>query len=211
MKELKTVIVNDNIEYGVVELGGNECQIRKVTTRDGSPLPNILSIPSKLEQYKVVSIGNDVFAGRSELRGIKLPNTLTDIGDRAFCETSIRNITLPVSVWKMGCDVFRNCKRLKRVIMSDMITEVNSGVFAGCEAIEKVRLPFFLPKIESYTFAGCIGLKEIEIPPFVKTIEPKAFMDCDSLSHITFLNCNCAVKDEAFYGCQSFRNIKIHA
>lgn len=47
-----------------------------------------LIIPSKLDRYTVVAIGNEAFKGNSLLRAVSFPDTVTAIGDLAFSDAT---------------------------------------------------------------------------------------------------------------------------
>jgi hypothetical protein len=100
--------------------------------------------------------------------------------------------------------VFEKCKRLKKVVLPDDLTEIPVDAFKG-SAIETIELPATLQTICSRAFANCgltqivmpeglqkIGysafsgtiLKEITIPSTVTEIGEGVFDDCEELAHV---------------------------
>ena len=86
------------------------------------------------------------------LEHIKLPSTLTFVGNSAFYLSGLKSVELPPSV-----------------------LTIEGGAFSSCKALETVKLGKNLPIINASTFSGCTSLKTIEIPESVKTIASQAF------------------------------------
>ena len=60
-------------------------------------------------------IGDYIFTGCTIFTNIELPITLTSIGEKTFCKTSIQRITIPEGVTRIG----REC--LKDVHLSHVL------------------------------------------------------------------------------------------
>lgn len=57
-----------------------------------------------------------LFISRSNLQQITIPNTVTHIGDRAFCGCeNLQQITIPNSVTHIGDDAFFDCDNLQQI------------------------------------------------------------------------------------------------
>ncbi|WP_426348094.1 S8 family serine peptidase [Alloiococcus sp. CFN-8] len=57
-----------------------------------------VNIPKTVEGYKVTSIGEGAFAGRTDITEVTLPDTLKTIKAYAFLNTGIKNLTVPKTV-----------------------------------------------------------------------------------------------------------------
>ncbi|MGM9974306.1 MAG: S8 family serine peptidase [Clostridiaceae bacterium] len=57
-----------------------------------------VNIPKVVEGYKVTSIGEGAFAGRTDITEVDLPDTLKTIKAYAFLNTGIKNLTVPKTV-----------------------------------------------------------------------------------------------------------------
>lgn len=81
-----------------------------------------LDVPEKVtlngKEYTITAIGRAAFAGYENVDYIKLPATITRIGDYAFFRSSIHSITLPPRVSEVGKRAFGYCKNLKEITMT---------------------------------------------------------------------------------------------
>ena len=97
---------------------------------------------------------------------------IKEIYSDAFRETSIESIDLSnVAILEGG---FRDCAKLKSVIMPDTITTLGARLFYGCGSLEEIELPATLKSISDGAFAGT-ALKHVQIPKNVKSIGYEAF------------------------------------
>ncbi len=72
----------------------------------------VLNIPSEIDGKPVTAIADSAFSG-SELVGVTLPSSVTEIGWFAFSgSVGLVNITVPASVTSIGYDAFSNCPKL---------------------------------------------------------------------------------------------------
>ena len=73
----------------------------------------VVSIPSFVNNFNVISIGDSAFYGCKSLRSITIPDSVTSIGDEAFsgCE-SLERIKIPDSVTSIGDEAFSGCESL---------------------------------------------------------------------------------------------------
>lgn len=71
------------------------------------------------------------FYGDGELREIRIPEGVTEIGDYAFANCwYLTEITIPESVTKIGAHAFDSCVSLKTVQLSDNITEMGRALLS---------------------------------------------------------------------------------
>ncbi len=72
----------------------------------------VLVIPDKIDGKPVTAIADSAFAG-TELTGVSLPSSLTEIGWFAFSGcVYLMNVSVPVGVGSIGYDAFGNCPKL---------------------------------------------------------------------------------------------------
>lgn len=87
-------------------------------------------------------LGTFVFQYNYTLEHIDLPNTITDIGQRAFTYSVLKEITIPNSVHEMGNEVFAYCQKLEKVEMkSTTPPTIGTNMFKNCTALEQIIVP----------------------------------------------------------------------
>lgn len=107
------------------------------------------------------SIAEGTFAGMEGIAAVELPDTLTDIGRRAFADCiNLTEITLPGSIGVIRSSVFEGCTALRSVTVGSGISVINEDAFAGCSALATLTLPQSLFQIYS-PFEGCASLREV--------------------------------------------------
>ncbi len=106
----------------------------------GSGLSEVY-LPEGLE-----SIGSEAFKECGLLKGINLPSTVNNIGDRAFAYSGLEGIDLPKSVTEMGEYVFTGSK-VAYVNFPAGLTGISSGMAKDCPDLMVVNLPRKLQSI----------------------------------------------------------------
>lgn len=165
--------------------------------------PDFVKLPAKLE-----SIGNFAFSAvvdtkTSEVKhGVKavvFPETLKIIGNTAFQNAPLTEVSLPDSVTSVGSGAFTNTEqatthiekvklskgmtaipvsmftnqKVKNVEIPEGIKTIGKRAFAG-NRVETLKLSGTVEKIDEYAFWNN-QIKELEIPGNVKTIGRYAF------------------------------------
>jgi hypothetical protein len=156
-------------------------------------------------------IHNDAFkfyyadtAGKS-LKKVVFPESLESIGDRAFMQTSLVQITIS-SEYTLGKYVFDGCKMIETVVVSEGVTELSDGLFYGLEAMKEVSLPSTLKKIGYRTFDRCLSLKEIRLPEGLTVIGEEAF-EGSGLTKIRIPSTVTQIGPRAFYLSRSLKSL----
>lgn len=114
---------------------------------------------------------------------IQLGGLVTEIGDCAFSGFSnLQRITVPDSIVRIGDYAFKD-SGLVEISIPDSVASIGRGAFSGCTKLDSVRLPSGLVEIQEQTFQGCSSLLgPIDIPSSVRRIGDSAFMDCSAES-----------------------------
>ena len=70
----------------------------------------------KLDDYKVISIGDGAFKTKTSMITIEIPETIESIGEKTFLNcTKLEKIEIPESVNSIGSNSFTNCSKLKEI------------------------------------------------------------------------------------------------
>lgn len=100
---------------GVAESGFFDCQ----------GLVKVMFIGNNL-----MYIGNNAFAGCSNLTAINIPHGVTHIGQEAFCGCSqLQSIYLPQTIEEIYCTAFKECDNLKSIMIQGGLTYIEVDTF----------------------------------------------------------------------------------
>ncbi len=133
----------------------------------------------------ITSVGDYTFDGIGWLGKVTLPDTLKEIGDRAFYDTYITTIDIPDNVTKIGYGAFKNCYNLKSVRLPKNLKVLETDLFYDCLDLAFIEIPESVEIIEDFVFHRCRSLTNVEIPKNVKWIGERVFDDCTSLESLT--------------------------
>lgn len=120
------------------------------------------------------------------LREVKLPEGLSYIGARAFCDSP----------------------DLTEVKIPNTVTKIKEYAFSGCTGLTEIELPPQLEEVDGGLFSRCSELKEITIPSSVKTIGARAFQYCTKLESVTLSEGLREIEYQAFY-CTNLKSLNI--
>ncbi|MDO4454917.1 MAG: leucine-rich repeat domain-containing protein [Eubacteriales bacterium] len=171
-------------------------QIRRIAdasgTKKGEFDPKKCGIDTESSSVEIPEgyekIGEEAFRGWKNLKEIRMPKTIREIGARAFyeCENlcvigwsldlkrirkeaffkckSLRELKLPPHTEEIGTRAFEGCENIKKVFFPDSLKIIWKEAWAGCEALEEICLPEGLQILGAGTFSGCHKIQLISIP-----------------------------------------------
>lgn len=123
------------------------------------------------EEYTVTAIGNKAFSGNAGITQIILPESVREIGDYAFYSSSLREITFPPGVERIGTGCLEYCKNLERFVWlpeSDCVIPEKAFAESG---LKEVELGKGICSIDDYSFGGMGRLQSLSIdrsdPPVI--------------------------------------------
>lgn len=157
---------------------------------------------ANIEDYTIIEgvkvICDGAFFDCDYLDSLIIPNSVSLIGEYAFCNCGLYKIIIPDSITCISPGTFSGCTWLHEVIISDNIKSIGNSAFADCESLRTVKLPNNIKTIENYTFENS-GIEEIVIPNGVTTIGKAAFKG-RSLKAITMPESVINIGEAAFKG-----------
>ena len=149
----------------------------------------------------VTQIGHAAFY-ETNITSIILPNTVTSIGDAAFCYCyALTSIVIPNTVTRIGWSAFRYCYDLTSINIPSSVTFIDECAFEDCESLTSIEIPEGVKSIKRYTFFGCDRLESVVIPNSVQSIGDYAFFWCSSLNSINLPNKLRTIGEYAFRSC----------
>jgi serine/threonine protein kinase len=131
-----------------------------------------------------------------------IPDSVTSIGDSAFCGcSSLQSVTIPDSVTSIGDGAFQGCSSLQSVTIPDSVTSIGDSAFSFCSSLQSVTIPDSVTSIGDLVFNGCSSLYSVTIPDSVTSIGNRAFEGCSSLQSVTIPNSVTSIGNDAFAWC----------
>ena len=155
--------------------------ITRLIVEDG-----VTTLGDDILYYSYYDNGSDFHSFHPNLREVKLPEGLSYIGARAFCDSP----------------------DLTEVKIPSTVTKIKEYAFSGCTGLTKIELPPQLEEVDGGLFSRCSELKEITIPSSVKTIGARAFQYCTKLESVTLSEGLREIEYQAFY-CTNLKSLNI--
>ena len=157
-----------------------------------SSISGELTIPSTIDGYTVVAIGNTqisldngAFEGCSGLTGITIPDTVKSIGGSAFKNcTGLKTVKLPDSVTEIKDNAFNSCSGITTITFSENVTSIGSNAFENCTGLTKITIPNSVTNIDSGAFSGCSGAKELILSNNLTKISNTTFKGCTGFTSV---------------------------
>ncbi len=116
-----------------------------------------------------LSIGSGItyicgFEDFVELDTVKIPDTVSVIGERAFTNcTKLTTLNIPNSVLSIEAEAFRGCSELSSFILPERLRSIGKNAFSGCDCKGALTIPASVKSIGEGAFANCSGLKSITL------------------------------------------------
>jgi len=110
-----------------------------------------------LSNTKLEIIEDETFAHTSELRGINLPTSITEIRERAFIGSGLINLIVPDNVTKIEGEAFKDCLSLERILLGENLLNINNKAFYG--NINLVSLEIKSKKLNDFSFGNNVFTK----------------------------------------------------
>lgn len=113
-----------------------------------------------------------------------VPDGVTAIGDNAFSNCGLIDVSLPDGVRTIGAEAFSFCEHLMSVKIPAGLETIGYGAFTYCTHLNAIHLPNGLTTIDGEAFNGCRRLDSVTIPGSVVKIGDDAFLCCTKLGSI---------------------------
>ena len=92
-----------------------------------------------------------------------IPVTLIEIS--AFSGTPIKKVVIPETVTTIDSSAFEACGHLEKVILPSKLRTLGKNAFSCCESLSFIELPASLEHLGREAFSDCKNLKSLCIPP----------------------------------------------
>ena len=168
------------------------------------------NIKIKDKFYSCVAIADKAFY-QSNITSVHLPVSLREIGEEAFYGNPLlSNVHIPENVSRIGAKSFYN-SGIERIKVSKHVKKIEHGAFAICRNLKNVELPEGLESLGIDAFGECIELQFIELPSTLKNIDRGVFWRCTNLQKIEIPAGVESIGEYVFFHCDSLKDVYNYA
>ena len=172
----------------------------------------------------VNTVGSRAFYKNENVKDVKLPNSIKDIGEFAFARSGLESITLPRGTKNIDYAAFYKCPNLNDVNIPESVDSIALGAFDGTPFLEgwkqngsgdflvvgdgvllsykgsekKVVIPEDIKHIGPAAFEGNSAIESVVVPGWVEDIGEEAFSDCNNLKELILNEGLKNISDRAF-------------
>ncbi len=154
-------------------------------------IPEVVSESNK--EYTVTGVGDSAFEGKGYTGKLEFPDTLTDIGDRAFygCKDLTGDLVFPEGLKTIGDSAFmmptQDSKLSGTLYFGSSLVSIGNSAFEYCDGFTgDLVLPDTVESVGDYAFSGCTGFEgKIKLGNRLKTIGKFAFAANNTRSNFT--------------------------
>lgn len=191
------MFVNDGVKYHILSSEDRTVEVYHCEQigEDGH-----VTIPATTTydgvEYTVIQIGGWSFSGKTDLKSIDFPSTITSIGASAFYACSFSEISLPSSLKNIYAGAFSECDNLREVIFPEGLISIGGLSFGDCQNLEHIEIPSTVTTIGGGAFRFS-AIKSVDIPGSVK--EVNGFEYCDQLTEVILHEGTTSIGTTAFF------------
>ena len=179
----------------------------KLRTLGSGAFMNCIKLKSVTLPKSLRTIGSRAFYGCDKLSEITISSGINRISSNAFDKTEyyynkdiwesgvlyigtnlIRadesintNYAIKDGTKVIASGAFKNCTKLKSVIIPNTVDYIPNSAFYGCSKLSFIKIPDNVTKIGGYAFYNCQNLSAVSIPETVESIEDRAFYSMKAL------------------------------
>jgi len=129
---------------------------------------------------------------RNQIKNIVIEEGVTSIGACAFCSCYyVKSIKIPASLTTLGDDIFFGCPNLNKVYINNLSAWCNISFGIGSNPLEvaeelyinnvltkEIAIPEGVERISTRAFYRCSAINSVTFPSSLKTIGSQAFSVC---------------------------------
>ena len=158
----------------------------------------------------VTYVGKNAFALFGEATSVTIADSVTSIGNQAFCESGLTSVTLPAGITSVGEGAFRDCTGMTSATIPDSVTVIGKEAFHGCVNLKDLYISAGLEELGDYAFCES-GLTSVTLPAGITSVGEGAFRDCTEMTSASIPDSVTVIGKEAFRGCTNLKDLYISA
>ena len=243
---IPSVAIDGDTEYTVVEIGdasfnynenitsvtipetvttiGERAFYRCLSIKEAR-LPSIewiCSVNFKTQFSNPLFYTSTLYINGERIYELKIPDTVTSIGDYAFYQGPGSSLFIPSSVTTIGSNAFANA-RYNKVEFASIeslcsIDYIDGGssplyyaehLYIDGKEVTDLKIPDTVTSIGNYSFYNFRGLTKVTIPASVTSIGDEAFLRCTGLTEVIIGNSVTSIGKSAFRSCIALTSLNI--
>ncbi len=126
-----------------------------------------------------------LFMNNTVLTSYVVPEQITEIGQSAFENSALAQITFHDAVTTIEARALKGCTNLTALQLPGVDT-IPAGLCLGCTALTTVVVGEGTREIERMAFGGCGALMDVTLPDSVTAIDLNAFLD-SNMGHVRII------------------------
>ena len=157
-------------EDGFWVINGEKTNVRAEASSGSSDSenPQGLDFYLKDDGTYAVAIGNAKYLSKIVIPSTYLGKAVTEIaalgfGDDSVANTILKEITLPDSITNIGKRAFYYCRNLTSITIPDSVTSIGDQAFSDCSSLTSVTIPNSVTNIGTQAFDYCVNLTCISV------------------------------------------------
>ena len=158
----------------------------------------------------ITSVGNYAFYNCSNLKEIEFQTGIKSIGSYAFQGCSLSRLELKKGLEVIGSYAFGGSSvshRFEEVVFPEGLISIGSYAFRYVTTLKRVAFPSTLKTIDTYAFCRCYSLDNISLPTSLEKIRQYSFSECSSLTEVRIPSTIQKIEDYAFKGCPKLNDV----
>lgn len=210
--------LSDNLHFAYTHLNDETIKIY-----DCSDNKKVITVPSEIDGYKVLSIDTGTFSQCANVEHIIISNGIECIHDFAFEDCiSLKQLDLPESIQSIGDYVLDACNALECINIdpdNSTFSSLNGVLFdkkqevLHCYPANKQEKTYIAPDTLKFINGAAFWynniLEHIYLPNQLEAIGSEAFRGCNSLIDIVIPNSVKAIGYSAFQDCTELQKVKL--
>ena len=196
--------MKNNIKMRTLSLGNS---VKEIGTEAFSRCTNLRNV--YLNGMRTIQKG--AFFGCSNLKELKIPQSVQYLEKYAFMENKgIRQISYEPGNRStvLSSDLFRECNRLRQIILPRHLAEIRGGAFYRCKELDGIIFPDSVKRIGKEAFYGN-GVTSLDLPEGLLEIEDSAFFKCNQLEYVCLPRSVKILGKWVFHGCNRLKILEI--
>lgn len=178
------------------------------TTINASAFSGVSGIKNIVIGDSVTDIGEKAFY-QSSIESLKLGKNALNVGSYAFAESNLLTVEVDAVIDAWSNAVFYMCMDLTKVILNGTNSIIPLAMFSRCSSLSDISINSDIITVKGSAFNKCLNLEYISLGEKVEYFGANSFYNCTSLKAFPVSSFTHTIEREAFYGCTAAEELII--